>query len=78
MLHITRALLRKCAVLILDEITAYLDNSSEADIYESLMSHNIGCTLIVICHRMDALHRHCDTILEFDKGSVKVLKNTAV
>ena len=75
LVHITRALLRKCALLILDEVTAYLDQSSEADIYESLMSHDIGCTLIVICHRMDSLHRHCDAILEFDSGHVNVIKN---
>ena len=76
LIHITRALLRKCALLILDEVTAYLDHSSEADIYESLMSHSIGCTVIIICHRTDSLHRHCDAILEFDNGRVNVIKNT--
>jgi ABC-type multidrug transport system fused ATPase/permease subunit len=71
---IARAILRKPALLILDEATSSLDPISEAAVQEALndLLQNrvgLGMTTIVIAHRLQTV-RHADTIIVLKNGSV--------
>ncbi len=66
---IARALIKKPKLLILDEATASLSSSSEADILDALRPRNGERTLIVVTHRLAAI-RGADRILVLDQGRV--------
>ncbi len=67
-LSIARALLRKPAVLILDEATSQVDSESEAAIAEAIRGIK-GCTVLVIAHRL-ATVLDCDRIVVMDEGKI--------
>lgn len=50
-LSLARALLRRPTLLILDEVSANLDNETEAEVAESLRSLEGSCTTLVVSHR---------------------------
>ncbi len=66
---IARALVRHPRVLFLDEATASLSSTSEADILEALRGRNRGSTLIVVTHRLPAV-READRIFVLSEGRV--------
>jgi ABC-type multidrug transport system fused ATPase/permease subunit len=68
-LAIARALLRKPALLILDEATSGLDSESEAHVMKAIRQHIPHATLLVISHRL-ATVSSADTIYVLHDGKV--------
>lgn len=69
-LALARALLKKPPILILDEATASLDNSSQAQIQHLFGSELKGkCTLIAVVHRLEMV-RDYDMIAVMKAGSI--------
>ncbi len=68
-LAIARGLLRKPAVLILDEPSAALDPSSEFALGETLRDLSTSCTIIIVTHR-PALLQIADQVIVLEKGQV--------
>ncbi|MFI6938172.1 ABC transporter ATP-binding protein [Streptomyces sp. NPDC050418] len=68
-LTIARLLLARQRVVILDEATAHLDNTSEAAVQEALAEALDGRTALVIAHRLSTI-RSADQILVIEDGRV--------
>ncbi|MZD07352.1 ATP-binding cassette domain-containing protein [Streptomyces sp. SID5785] len=66
---IARLLLARQRVVILDEATAHLDNTSEAAVQEALAEALEGRTAIVIAHRLSTI-RSADQILVVEDGRI--------
>ncbi|MEV5610651.1 ABC transporter ATP-binding protein [Streptomyces sp. NPDC052225] len=66
---IARLLLARQRVVILDEATAHLDNTSEAAVQEALTEALEGRTAIVIAHRLSTI-RAADQILVVEDGRI--------
>ncbi|WP_344445308.1 ABC transporter ATP-binding protein [Kitasatospora nipponensis] len=66
---IARLLLARQRVVILDEATAHLDNTSEAAVQEALTEALAGRTAIVIAHRLSTIHA-ADQILVVEGGHI--------
>ncbi|MEB8340296.1 ABC transporter ATP-binding protein [Streptomyces endophyticus] len=66
---IARLLLARQRVVILDEATAHLDNTSEAAVQEALAEALEGRTAVVIAHRLSTI-RSADLILVVEEGQV--------
>ncbi len=66
---IARAMLKKSAVIILDEATAYADPESEAQIQEAVGRLIQGKTLIVVAHRLSTI-QNAQQILVIDQGRI--------
>ncbi|MFF4271765.1 ABC transporter ATP-binding protein [Streptomyces sp. NPDC001536] len=66
---IARLLLARQRVVILDEATAHLDNTSEAAVQEALTEALEGRTAIVIAHRLSTV-RAADQILVVEGGRI--------
>ncbi|MFJ8853998.1 ABC transporter ATP-binding protein [Streptomyces sp. NPDC102437] len=68
-LTIARLLLARQRVVILDEATAHLDNTSEAAVQEALTEALAGRTAVVIAHRLSTV-RAADLILVVENGRI--------
>ncbi len=68
-LAIARVLLKRPAIVVLDEATAHLDSESEAHIQEALATALAGRTSIVIAHRLSTIAA-ADQILVLDAGRI--------
>ncbi|MGW1798254.1 ABC transporter ATP-binding protein [Streptomyces sp. NPDC001984] len=66
---IARLLLARQRVVILDEATAHLDNTSEAAVQEALAEALEGRTAVVIAHRLSTI-RAADLILVVEAGRI--------
>ncbi|CQR60287.1 Putative multidrug export ATP-binding/permease protein YgaD [Streptomyces leeuwenhoekii] len=66
---IARLLLARQRVVILDEATAHLDNTSEAAVQEALTEALEGRTALVIAHRLSTV-RAADQILVVEAGRI--------
>lgn len=66
---ISRALLFKKKLVLMDEATANVDPQSEATIQRLIREKFEGCTLIMIAHRLQTVML-CDKILVMDSGQV--------
>lgn len=66
---IARALLKDPPILVLDEATASVDNSTERQIQEALDRLMENRTSFVIAHRLSTV-RHADQILVLDHGRI--------
>ena len=60
-LAITRALLKKPDILIMDEATSNLDSITEKAIERTINEHTKGITTFIIAHRLSTIMR-CDKI----------------
>ncbi|KAL4789278.1 P-loop containing nucleoside triphosphate hydrolase protein [Aspergillus venezuelensis] len=69
MLAITRALLSKAQVIILDEATASLDHESELVFQQALQDSLHGRTIIAISHRLEQIVNY-DNVLILNEGRV--------
>ena len=68
-LCIARAMLRKPAILILDDSTSAVDSTTEAAIRESLAKNLKGTTVIIIAQRISSV-RYADEILVLDDDHI--------
>ena len=68
-LSIARALLKNPPILVLDEATASVDNTTERLIQEALQHLLEGRTSFVIAHRLSTV-RHADQILVMERGRI--------
>jgi ABC-type multidrug transport system fused ATPase/permease subunit len=68
-LTIARLLLARPRVVILDEATAHLDSTSEAEVQEALAAALEGRTSLVIAHRLSTI-RAADAILVVEEGRI--------
>ena len=68
-LTIARLLFARPRVVILDEATAHLDSSSEAEVQAALAGALAGRTALVIAHRLSTI-RDADAILVIEDGRV--------
>jgi len=68
-LSIARALLKNPPILVLDEATASVDNTTERLIQEALSHLLEGRTSFVIAHRLSTV-RYADQILVMDRGRI--------
>lgn len=59
-LALARALLKRAPILLLDEATAALDSSSEADLQRAIQTRASGRTIIAVAHRLS-------TVMSFDR-----------
>ena len=66
---IARALYRDPEILILDEATSSLDQSTEKKIIESIQLLKRKKTLVLITHRLHTV-KNCDKIFFIDKGQI--------
>lgn len=69
---IARIFLRKPKILILDEATAALDNTSEKHIQNEIEKLKVenNTTIIAIAHRLTTL-KNCDRIIVLNKGNIE-------
>ncbi|MDQ4148473.1 MAG: ATP-binding cassette domain-containing protein, partial [Actinomycetota bacterium] len=68
-LTIARLLLARPRVVILDEATAHLDSTSEAEVQQALSTALEGRTALVIAHRLSTI-RNADLILVLEDGRI--------
>jgi len=68
-LSITRAILKKPDILILDEATSSLDSSTEKTIERTINTLSEGMTTLIIAHRLSTIMR-CDRIFVMEKGEI--------
>jgi ATP-binding cassette subfamily B protein len=73
-LAIARLLLKKPAIVILDEATAHLDSENEALVQAALKVALVGRTSLVIAHRLSTIV-NADQILVIDKGEIAEVGN---
>jgi ATP-binding cassette subfamily B protein len=66
---IARALVRRPAILILDDALASVDTYTEERILGGLQSYTAGSTTILISHRVSTV-RHADQIAVLDRGRI--------
>lgn len=64
---ITRAVLRKAPVLVLDEATSAMDTESERLVQQSIEALSKQCTVITIAHRLSTI-QNADQICVLDAG----------
>jgi len=68
-LSIARALLKNAPILLLDEATASVDPSAEAEIQRAMTELVRNRTVVLIAHRLRNI-RHADQILVLEKGKL--------
>lgn len=68
-LAITRAMLKKPDILIMDEATSNLDSITEKAIERTITEVTQGITTLIIAHRLSTIKR-CDRICVIDKGQI--------
>jgi len=68
-LSITRAILKKPDILILDEATSNLDSITEKAIEKTINNFSQNTTTIIIAHRLSTIMR-CDNIFVLEKGEI--------
>ena len=67
-LCIARALILRPEVLLLDEPTASLDYKAAAVVEDLLLNLKAHCTLLIVSHYMEQVHRVADCVMELANG----------
>lgn len=67
-LCIARALLRKCPVMLFDESTSALDETTEKKVVDNIIRYSVGSILIFVTHRPNILD-HCNKMLQLSRPS---------
>lgn len=67
---IARALYKQASVLVFDEATSSLDNTTEQAVMDAIEGVSRDVTILMIAHRLTTLKR-CDVILQLDHGKIK-------
>lgn len=67
LVNFTRMLIRKPAIMILDEATAQTDEQTEEVLHDALHSTMKGRTCLIIAHRLSTI-KECDILLVFERG----------
>lgn len=73
-----RAVLRgERRLLLVDELAASIDLGTETLLYQALFDHcqATGTTLLIVCHKLHAVRKYCNKVLELEDGSVKSFKD---
>lgn len=73
-LCIARAILKNPKVLIMDDCTSALDNSTESSIINSINTLNPHLTKILISQRVNSL-KNCDYIIVLNEGKIENIGN---
>ncbi|QZY54911.1 peptidase domain-containing ABC transporter [Crassaminicella profunda] len=68
-ISITRAILKKPDIMILDEATSNLDSLTEKAIEKTINGLNSNVTTIIIAHRLSTIKK-CDKIYVLEKGEI--------
>lgn len=66
---IARALYKQATVLIFDEATNALDNTTEQAVMTAIEALNRDLTIFFVAHRLSTL-QHCDIVLGLDRGKI--------
>lgn len=66
---IARALLHDAPILLLDEITSALDETTQSEVLESIARLSEGKTVITVAHRLETV-QDADTIYYLDNGEI--------
>ena len=66
---LARALLKGARILILDEATSSLDAETEQFILTAIENASVGCTILLISHRMATI-KHADHVVVLEDGRV--------
>ena len=69
-ISITRALVRKSKILILDDSTSALDMETEHELLKNLLKRDGKSTTFIIAHRISAV-KNADVILYLENGEIK-------
>ncbi|KAF6806955.1 ABC multidrug transporter [Colletotrichum musicola] len=66
---LARALLRRCRIVVLDEVTSSLDSEPENLVWAVLQDAFEGCTIIAVAHRLETIQAF-DCVAVLDDGQV--------
>jgi len=68
-LGIARAMYKDPSILVLDEATSSLDDTTENAVMDAIIGLQGSRTIIIIAHRLSTIE-HCDIVYKIDNGSV--------